>query len=58
MPCKPFFKKSFEAQSESRIENEAAPRAGDLNNSPSPSQDGETGIFLWFTPRPGNTSLK
>jgi hypothetical protein len=46
MPCKPFFKKSFEAQSESRIENEAAARAGDLNNSPSPSQDGETGIFL------------
>ena len=58
MPCKPFFKKSFEAQSESRNEDEPAARGGDSNNSPSPPQDRQTGIFVQFTPRPGDTSFE
>ena len=54
-PCKPFLKKSFEAQSESRNKHETAARGGDLNNSPSPSQHKQTGIFVQFMPRPGGT---
>ena len=45
MPCKPFLKKSFGAQSGSRNGIETAARGGDLNNSPSRSQDNESGIF-------------